>query len=391
MGEKFSSNFYNAESLFFSSLSSAESSTLIELHENQLIGFLSWKNRKISQVDSLRWSVNKKIQDYIHLKYARNGKYNVSASSLRPYFQCSLKWLFERVYTIENVQTETSLMAENISGLVYHTVLNHFLTEIKSKNDILKQPDNTENGITLPSYYCRHLEKSIETVFSGFPITKPDGISQMSAITGRLLCATKREFQYQLEIFLVQFISFFAGCQVTGSEIHFESEKDNYILKGEIDCILENPSEDKYTIIDFKLKSLPKRDDCTGDGENGLSNFQLPMYITLTEDNKKINIDTALFNSIIDLKSEVIIGAIHDTITKKIIPKKENERIFRGDEWYNKIFNEFNEKVLQFSEEISSGEFSIFETNYNNCYSCYYHRICRTTYIINRQNMGIHQ
>jgi CRISPR/Cas system-associated exonuclease Cas4 (RecB family) len=235
------------------------------------------------------------------------------------------------------------------------------------------------------------LKNSIETVFSGFPITKQNGKSQMSAITGRLLCTSKGEFQYQLENCLAQFFSFFAGCRVTGSEIHYESEKDTYVLKGDVDCILENTSEGKYIIVDFKLKWLPKRDDCTGDGENGLSNFQLPMYITLTEENENIIIDTALFYSIIDLKVEVVIGAIQDAVTKKVIPKKEDERIIPGGEWYNRIFNEFNEKVLQFSKEISSGEFSVFETNQNNCYTCSYHRICRTTYIINRQNIGKHQ
>jgi hypothetical protein len=115
------------------------------------------------------------------------------------------------------------------------------------------------------------------------------------------------------------------------------------------------------------------------------------MYITLTEENENIIIDTALFYSIIDLKGEVIIGTIQDAVTKKVIPKKEDERIIRGNEWYNKIFNEFNEKVLQFSKEISTGEFSVFEANHNNCYSCNYNRICRTTYIINRQDMGKHQ
>jgi hypothetical protein len=122
-------------------------------------------------------------------------------------------------------------------------------------------------------------------------------------------------------------------------------------MKGFIDCILKD-SSDNYIIVDFKLKYLPKRDD---------EDFQLPMYITLTEENEEFKVYTALFYSIIDLKSEVF-----------------------DRDWYNNIFEEFNNKTEQFAQEISTGNFSVFVQNNNDCYDCDYHRICRTVYIIGR-------
>jgi hypothetical protein len=82
------------------------------------------------------------------------------------------------------------------------------------------------------------------------------------------------------------------------------------------------------------------------------------MYITLVEENEKIKVYTALFYSIIDLKSE----------------------IFDRD-WYDEISEEFNNKIEQFVQDISSGNFT---QNNNDCYACDYHRICRTIYIIGR-------
>jgi hypothetical protein len=385
MQEKFSPDYYGAESLLGSSPEVTGNSIPPKLHENQINGFIEWKNRSI--YSNRKWTTDEKTREFIRAIYTKNGKQTVSASSLQPYFQCSLKWLFERVFALENVQTETTLMTENISGLVYHAVLNHFLTQLKNKNETFIKPGSTEFGPALPEPYCKLLEQSIKTVFDCFPSLKPDGKSQMSALTARLLRAGKNDFQYNLENFLAHFISFFAGCRVAKSEISYELEQDSYILKGTVDCILEDALEGKYIIVDFKLKRIPSRADCTGEGEKGLSNFQLPMYITLAEENEKFKVFTALFSSIIDLKNEVLIGTIQNVNSEKVFPGKEDDRIIRDSERYNRIFEEFINKSMQFSEETTTGNFTVFESKNKNCYDCEYQRICRTVYIIRRESL----
>ena len=411
--DKFSNDYYKAESSFISPLSIADNAMPLMLHENQKDGFERWKNR-LSGCVSGKWKTDKILLDIINKKYANNAAYpgifGVSASAMEPYFQCSLKWLFSRVLSLENVRIEADLMAENVAGMVYHAILNKFLTGIKNQNNALSKPVYSDRGPSLPDNYLIILKNCVNRIFDAFPslqaedeiniaVTANEKKPQMSALTSRMLYAGKKHFQFHLEKFIAHFLSLFARYLVFGCEIPYQVKRDIYFLNGKIDCILEDPgretenipdkpmekTERKFTIVDFKLKWTPARDDCTAGGEKGLSNFQLPMYTTLAEENGNMEIHTSLFYSILNLKPEVIIGTVKDINTNIIIPKKEEKRILRNSESYNKLFEEFIIKTRQFADEIKTGDFTVFETKYNECNSCQYNRICRTSYIINRE------
>ncbi|MDR0322526.1 MAG: PD-(D/E)XK nuclease family protein [Treponema sp.] len=389
--EKFSQDYYNVESALYSS--GADSGELSKLHENQLTGFLNWKDRRKQPVSDEKesgsfFTAGEEIKKIIDKSYTKNGKYRVSASSLQTYFQCSLKWLFERVFALENVQIDTSLMAENISGSVYHAILNDFFIELKTKDEPLLKPNSNDFGLELPPPYKKLLEQSINRIFNAFPIIKSDREYKISAITERLLHAGKKDYQEHLENCLAHFLSYFEGCSVVGSESYYTLESDSCLLNGYIDCILKDTSEntEKYIIVDFKRKMMPKRADCTTKDENPLTDFQLPMYITLAEENEKYKVYTALFYSILEVKPEVIIGSVINKTSDKIIPAKEEDRIERNSELYNRIFEEFKIKTNQFKDEISTGNFTVFPEKNSGCFDCKYQRICRTVYIISREN-----
>jgi hypothetical protein len=229
----------------------------------------------------------------------------------------------------------------------------------------------------------------------------------MSSRTNRLLHASIKSYQLHIENFLAHFLTFFAGCSVIECEKYYQTEKDTYFLRGYIDLILKDPlvkntlpdkeetlleqtmeNTEKYIIVDFKLKNLPARKNCTGEGEDGLSDFQLPAYITLAEENEKYKVYTALFYSIIDIKPEIIIGTISDINTKKTFPLKEDVRIIKDSKKYNLIFEEFTYKTGKFALDISGGELKNFPKNNSVCYTCNYHRICRTVYAITRENIA---
>lgn len=380
----FSEDFYRAE------YSAADNISLVKLHENQIDGFENWKNRRKETARASGGQNSGEIlSELIRKKFAYEekmlGKYGVSASSLAKYYQCSLKWLFERVLNIENIQIEADLMAENIAGMVYHSALNLFFTEIKERNQPLQSPSVLEQGLSPSGEYRNLLGKNVDVIFNNFP--KLDGERQMmSALTARLLYAGKKQFLFNLENCLAHFLSLFCGCYVKNSEISYIAQRDNYFLNGKLDCILEDNSEaeSKYIIVDFKLKNTPKRADCAG-SEDGLHDFQLPMYVTLAEENEKIKVHTALFYSILELRPEVVIGIVKDKYNEITIPKKADDFILHNDEKYNQLLNEFNQKTKQFADEIKSAGFSVFETDYNECNNCSYNRICRTVYIIDRE------
>jgi hypothetical protein len=237
--------------------------------------------------------------------------------------------------------------------------------------------------------YRELLQRSVDTLFANFPCLAFGGSPQMSALTARLLRAEKKHFQYQLEKCLAAFLSCFSGCRVTGSESSYQSERDSFFLNGKLDCTLEDTREESETrgkliIVDFKLKRMPARADCIGEGDNGLSNFQLPMYLCLAEEIEKNEVHTALFFSILELKPEVIFGTVQNSGTKTVIPKKEEDRVLRNSGRFEHIMTEFNQKAERFAGEIKSGVFSVFETDFAECNMCNYHRICRTVYKIDR-------
>ena len=383
--EKFSQDHYKEESSFYSSPFDSVSG-IQKLHENQINGFTEWQKRKRGFSSNNKWKSSEDIQKIIKDNFAKSGKYSVSATSLQKYFQCSLKWLFNSVFKLENTQIETSLMAENISGLIYHAVLNYFFTELKNNGSPLPQPIVTDSGLSLPSSYINILKHCTDNVFSNFPSLRQGEKHQMSALTAKLLEAGKNDFYYHLEKCLAHFLSFFAGCSAVGSECYYKSERDSFILNGFIDCVLKDTSGN-YIIVDFKLKNTPNRSDCAmPDEESVLSDFQLPMYITLTEENENYKVFTALFYSILNLKPEVIIGKVRDINTEKTIPAKEENQICRESGQYKKIIDEFNKKTEQFAREISTGDFTVFAEKNNDCQTCDYQRICRTLYIIDREN-----
>ncbi|MCL2185812.1 MAG: PD-(D/E)XK nuclease family protein [Treponema sp.] len=391
--ENFSLDFYKEESAFcYSILSKTEfdEKTLVRLHENQIAGFTEWKKRKrvsleIKPSSKKRTNNYSKVKEYINSIFSKHGKTGVSPSSLYDYYQCSYYWLFNRVLGLHNEQIEANMM-DDIAGSVYHAILNNFFSELKKKGDPLLPPLNTEQGLSLPKFYKELLDKSIENIFSNFPLLLPKKEPQMSSLTSRLIHAQRREYQYYLENFITYFINYFAGCRVAECEKYYQIEEKTYILKGYIDFILKD-AEGKYIIVDFKLKNVPERSECTGEDARGLTNFQLPAYIKLAEEKANYKVYTALFYGILNVKPSVLIGTLCDAQRQKIIPLEE-DRILRDSERYKLLFGEFNKKINQFAQDVSNGELKMLPENDNDCYDCAYNRICRTVYVINRENIN---
>ena len=279
------------------------------------------------------------------------------------------------------------MTAENISGIIYHAALDMFFSEIKDKDEPLAAPVYSDRGVELPSSYRKLLQTCVNKIFDGFPSiqtqTNEEDVkrTQMSSLTSRFLRAGKRHFLFNLENCIARFLSLFSGCCVFGCETSYKAPRGYFFLNGKLDCILKD-KDGKYIIVDFKMKYLPNRGDCTGEGDSVLCDFQLPMYITLVEEKENIEIGTALFFSILNTVPQVIIGKVTDTRTEETFPKKEEDVILHNSSMYLQIMKEFDNRTLQFADEISTGKFTVFEQDSKVCYSCQYNRICRKVYAI---------
>jgi len=385
----FSSDNYSAESIFCSNPDLNKSKDKNLLHENQIAGFTEWKKRRNHNKTDNKWKAHEEVRNKINSIFVNNGKTNLSATTMQSYNFCSLNWLFNRVFKIDNAQIETSLMDSSISGSVYHAIFETFFNKIKEEGKPILAPllNESENEIILPETYKTVLNECIDAVFNCFPSLKQDEGPKMSALTARLLSSSKKDFKYHCEFFIAQFISFFAGCSVIDCEKYYESKSETYMLKGFIDIILKDKS-DKYIIVDYKIKYMPSRNECViEEKDDELSNFQLPSYITLLEENENYKVYNALFFSIIDGEPEIIIGKASNIVTEKTIPNKIEKIIEKDSEKYKLIFEAFKEKTRKYAKEIASANFTVFPKKTNECFDCSYHRICRTVYVIKRENL----
>jgi hypothetical protein len=399
-GGKFANDFYREENDFYRSLRLPQRERVQaaapppEIHRNQMRGFVQWQGRNTmpgrTRADDGFNSVSTAghLPELIKKKFCKDAqhaeKLSVSPSSLEPYFQCCLKWVFERLLKLENVEIETSLMADNITGQVYHAVINLFLDEFVKNGAALPLPlaggSEKKPLPKLPETYRRLLAEKTEIVFETFPRLPKNDWPVMSMLTARLLRAEKPLFFSRLETFFASFLAYFAGCRVTASEARHSLQKDFYCLNGAIDCMLEGKHGE--IIVDFKTKTMPELADCIG--KDGLANFQLPAYLRIAEAAMKKEVHTTLFFSIIDAVPRVLFGKIENTINGSNIPKKEEDIIIKENDIYKKIMGEFDEKAEQFAHEISSGTFPLSPQDTDLCLSCDHQGVCRTVYSINR-------
>jgi len=363
---QFATDLYRAESNFYASLHSTgqnhmQLTVTPSIHANQKQGFRQWQSRNNHAADladtlTAEHPLLRKIREKFCYNEKYRDKFSVSSSSLALYFQCPLQWVFSRLLKLEDVEIETGLMASNITGEVYHAVLNFFLEQLKNTGEIIAAPNNKK----LLSSYSSLLTHNIETVFEAFPRLPHSEHQVMSMLTARLLRAEKPLFFSRLENFLTEFTSRFAGFKVVASEENYTLPKDNYFLNGRIDCILETEN-DTLVIVDFKTKYKLQKD---------VFDFQLPLYLRLAEKAYKKKVHNGLFFSITDARYY--------------------DGIIRESDCFNDIMNEFDQKTRQFAGEISSenlfsaGVFSFSPSYPEQCLDCEHNKVCRTLYKVHQ-------
>jgi hypothetical protein len=313
----------------------------------------------------------------------KRGELAVSASALEPYYYCSAKWLYERVLRLEGRRMETALMAENLTGTLYHAILDKFFKALAGQ--ILEGPvprgtaGEGSGAADLPPVYSRLLAAAVREILAGLPLL---GGHPLSALTARFFRAQEKTLRGQLEILLGTLLVYFGGCRVLGSELTCRAEEQDYCLTGKIDLLLRDEREEAEkagVIVDFKLSRLPDRKPCVGEGTGGLENFQLPLYITLAEASGP-PVGTALFFSILKTEAAVIFGRIRDSRSGKQKPARQ--AILPGEEGFEAIMREFRDKARAYARETGEGILAPPRAGEERCGPCAYRRVCRTLYTV---------
>ena len=393
---KFADDLYRAETAFYTSLhftsrekEQTKRAVSGKIHQNQKLGFGGWMSRRNNVPDAeSSISENHPLLPEIHRRFGgRDGLENrigVSSTSLAAYYECPLRWVFRRVLELENEEIETGLMADNITGLIYHSVLNLFLDEVLKTGGLIEAPGT---DYALSESYTFILRKSLNDVFYAFPRLPENKSQVMSMLTARLLSPQKELYYKRLENFIGCFVSCFSGFRVIATEKTYQSVKDSCCFNGRVDCVLEDGRDSSMkikplVIVDFKTKTMPNLSDYTC--EDGITDFQLPMYLRIVEAELKREVHTALFFSIHELKPMVLFGSINDIISGDSVPKKSENIILRGSGSFIDIMNDFDEKAGRFAAAISTGTFSVRPEYRDLCPDCEYSSVRRTLFSIYR-------
>jgi hypothetical protein len=330
-----------------------------------------------------------------------------------------LLWLDKRVFGIETVTMDAPLTAANVYGQVCHAILQGFFSSVKDgavfpeSHGILRATPDFQ--ALLPEYrdLLEHCTDRVLNSLAGRKLspfcgsTAGTGNSSVvvSPVAARLFRSQRGALLSRLKTCLTSFLCYFAGSHVMATEqaYNFVPEGENYYLNGRIDLVLNNKRETSQRlstnedfqpiIVDFKTGKMPDRKNCivtvpkdsvTLGAE--LSDFQLPLYINLYEQNMGVPVNTALFFSINKAEPRVIIGSLRNQVTGKTMPAKDViERDDDPDSRYSAIMDEVNDKVAQYAEALRTAVFArASKPDWQTCNGCERRFSCRTTYTVAR-------
>jgi len=352
------------------------------LHRVQKDSFLKWHNplpplKKPISLDPLSLS---RVQEFLCDK--KTGKLKIYATALREYFSCPLRFLYKNIFALKPVSLEANLLDDVFLGTIYHAVLNRFFSFYK--NNSVKLP---AGSLSLDLSAAEVLQKAVNDVINGFP-ESCFTFEFISDLTVQVVKAQEASFYKKLSAFLMVFLQFFGGSTILSTEEEYVIEKDDYMLKGYIDLVLEN--SDGIWILDFKTGAVPSKKECVSIDGSDLSDFQLALYTKLYEQAAHSEIFGAGFFSIHQKKLTTILGQIQNSLTKKISPLQKKERVTRDPDQNTESSINFEDTLDALEQDIQ-----IFKSNIQNnifslpggipfdtCSACKHKAVCRTTFIV---------
>ncbi|MDR1095285.1 MAG: PD-(D/E)XK nuclease family protein [Spirochaetaceae bacterium] len=305
------------------------------------------------------------VKERIAARYIKNKRLVVSATALLPYYQCAFSWLFRKVYQIEDIDAETTLMSPFARGNMYHDILRRTFTRIKENQTPLAR---AEDG-SIPAVFQAVLAESADDAFAALRE------SRESALTEELLQPQKEAVQEKCALLLEKLLEKFDACTVAEvePEPEWEQAHTGFTLAGRPDLLLHDGNAGHYNIIDFKSGKTPSKNDCanTEGNESGIKNFQLPVYHQLAESQGYTPATAGFFAGVKETKIVQIFHPDSDD------PKKPS---------FATVAEDFEEKTRRYVREVLAADFEkSCNTQYAACLRCDYRRICRTTSAVQRE------
>ncbi len=356
------------------------------LHRLQKDSFLKWFNPlpPLKKKITLDEVLMDRVKEYLTDKAA--GKIKISATALREYFTCPLYFLYKTVLKLKPVSLEANLLDDVFLGTIYHKILNNFFEHYKKTQTLLP-----EGNLTLEERAGQTLVKALDDVITNFPHSCfPNEV--INDLTVQVVKAQSSSLYKKLSEFLAVFMRFFGNSKILSTEEEYIIEKEEYLLKGFIDLVVEN--SDGIWILDFKTGKTPSRKDCLSIDGSTISDYQLAMYTKLYEHTEKAKVYGAGFFSIHQKKQTIVFGIIKNTYTNKTIGKGKDQAMRSSDD---------EGGLLSFSDtlDVLDTDIQFFNSNilsdftlpdgipYETCSKCEHKPVCRTTFIVDGDKTAI--
>jgi hypothetical protein len=196
-------------------------------------------------------------------------------TDLNVFFDCSLFWVFQRIFSAEEYLLEAKLLDDESLGILYHNILEELFEKIKESDASFMSA-----RLELYKKWAGEIADSCiaaHPAFSG-PLAVPLVSSMAEGITKKIAALLDKEAER------------FDGYTVSELEVPVEKTieyPDGSIrLNGRIDRVSVSP-EGEPVIIDYKTSYIPKQTKADDIDREPLSEFQMPFYVKLYEEKLK--------------------------------------------------------------------------------------------------------
>ncbi|MBP5251090.1 MAG: PD-(D/E)XK nuclease family protein [Treponema sp.] len=303
----------------------------------------------------------------------------ITQKDMSDFFPCQRNWILKNVCGLKEDSLDTKLIEQYDEGTVNHEVIERFLKYCNENNNRrlpLTQPDGTfTNEKETFELLKKLVVETIENPKNGFnetPLTKVIFLSYTEIIASTVLdflhdfCKPHEE-------------KGFGDFSIEAVENWFDSKEKEYYFSGKVDCILNNGEE--IFIIDFKTNKTPAKKDCYVSEDGTLSNFQIPMYVSLwNKKHPEQKIENALFYSIKERKPYFVMSS-KQIGRDKFQTADEYESTLSAfknyaDEFFNKVQDCDLDPHLNGDDTYNSVD------TYAHCSKCSFKSICRTMFSI---------
>ena len=358
----------------------------------------------------------------INGQIVKDEKLKITArSDMEKFFPCPRQWLLKSVLKLKDDSLDTNLMQNTDMGNLNHKILEDFFTEFTDKN--LPYYDEVSDSFMLYPDFSKCNEIPAETYNLDLSeIVKKAIFSQKSfkdsPLVTNSLEAQKDKIISQMTDFLKFLLKPFGptntpredwkkmagigNCRVIGCEKTLVLQDRDFDYYGKIDNLLETPGpqdggEYSWIVLDYKNSSMPTTKDINKTDNDILSDFQMPVYLTLIGKEKKHPVAASYFYSIVNKENRKVIDCF-----SRAKEKDENGKAKRNGEYlpdalfehfepsvnvmqeYAKLFNSIanpESGSLDFQPHTSKSEKDKLNVKaYEACTKCSLKGICRTTY-----------